>query len=87
MNFYKSLDSAIVLVIVNFGLEPKTNNYIEQTKTLSLAKPNQTRTKTNNRDFNYGGIQGRRPFCWVAGQTKPWPVWAQGLVWPATVGR
>ena len=39
MNFYKSLDSAIVLVIVNFGLEPKTNNYIEQTKTLSLAKP------------------------------------------------
>ena len=47
MNFYKSLDSAIVLVIVNFGLEPKTNNYIEQTKTLSLAKPNQTRTKTN----------------------------------------
>ena len=39
MNFYKSLDSAIVLVIVNFGLEPKTNNYIEQMKMLSLAKP------------------------------------------------
>ena len=73
MNFYKSLDSAIVLVIVNFGLEPKTNNYIKQTKTLSLAKLNQTRTKTNNRDFNYGKIKRRRAFCW-----------AQGLVWPAT---
>ena len=37
-----------------------------------------------NRDFNYDEIWRRRPFCWVAGQTKPWPVWAQGLVWPAT---
>ena len=49
MNFYKSLDSAIVLVIVNFGLEPKTNNYIEQTKTLSLAEPFQLQKRGVNR--------------------------------------